>query len=166
LQLARRSDTDALMKTSSYIRPAASALVLAILAAGASACSAGTNANDDSASTSSDLRALLPEEILGELHYGEQVEIAYTSTPRYRAYWFEGTKGDWLDVGVTSSTGAVDAFVVDAAYNTVRRGTRAVLPKNGKYYIAVREDLLQPASITIDFKLTVIPPGQSAPTEN
>ena len=152
------------MKTSSYIRPAASAFLLAALALGASACTA--TAADDSASASSDLRALLPEEILGEIHYGDHVEVAYTSTPRYRAYSFHGTKGDWLDVGVTAETGVVDAFVVDDAYNTVRRGTRASLPKTGKYYIAVREDQLQPTKITIDFKLTVIAPGHTPPAED
>jgi hypothetical protein len=126
-------------------------------------CAAPDSA-DNVGSTSDDLRALLPEEVLGELHYGDTVSVDYTSTPRYRAYWFAGTKGDWLDVKVDSSTGGVDAFVVDDHYRSVRRGTRAVLPKTGKYYIAVREDALAPAKITIAFALTVVAPGEQPPS--
>jgi hypothetical protein len=130
-----------------------------------SACSsaAAPSAGDDMSSTSADLRPLEPEEILGQIHYGDAVSIDYTSTPRYRAYWFEGTKGDWLNVNVTSSTNDVWAFVVDDHYNTVRRGTRGVLPHDGKYFIAVREGQLAPATIKIDFKLTVVQPGDVPP---
>src|SRR5262249_14735769 len=105
-----------------------------------SACSAASAGDDDLGATSAELRELTPEEILGEIHYGDTVAVDYTSTPRYRAFWFQGTKGDWLNVKVTSSTGAVDAFVTDNAYHTVRRGTRGVLRKTGKYFIAVRSD--------------------------
>jgi hypothetical protein len=131
-----------------------------------SACSssAAPSSGDDMSSTSSELRALEPEEILGQIHYGDSVSVEYTSTPRYRAYWFTGAKGDWLDVKVASSTNDVWAFVVDDHYNTVRRGTRGVLPRDGKYFIAVREGELAPATITIDFKLTVVQPGDVPPS--
>jgi hypothetical protein len=126
-------------------------------------CSATTASGDDVGQSTQDLRALLPEEVLGQIHYGDEVSVDYTSTPRYRAYWFNGSKGDWLDVQVSSSTGAVDAFVVDDQYRSLRRGTRAVLPKNAKYFIAVREDALQPATITVKFALTVVHPGDVTP---
>jgi hypothetical protein len=129
----------------------------------AACSSSASSAGDDMASTSADLRELQPDEIVGQIHYGDSVSIDYTGTPRYRAYWFQGTKGDWLDVNVTSSTNDVWAFVVDDHYNTVRRGTRGVLPKDGKYFIAVREGQLAPATITIDFKLTVPQPGDVPP---
>jgi hypothetical protein len=121
------------------------------------ACASPQATADDVSEGSSELRALQADEILGQIHFGDEVAIDYTATPRYRAYWFEGTKGDWLDVQVTSSTGDVWAFVVDDQFQTVRRGTRAVLPKTGKYYIAVREGTLQPAKITVNFALTPAP---------
>jgi hypothetical protein len=139
-------------------------LSVVTLALGVSACAAPSN-EDEVLVDSSELRGLSPDEILGEIRYGETKTIAYTSTPRYRGFWFQGTKNDWLDVTVTSSTGAPGAFVTDDQFRTVRRGTKAVLRKTGKYWIAVREWDLQPATLTIKFMRRIPSPTEVPPTD-
>lgn len=119
------------------------------------ACAAPAAEDDEAVGQdTAELRELLPEELVGEIAYGDVKTVPYTSEPRYRAFWFYGQKGDWLNVKVSASTGEnrVFASVVNEQYHTLRRGTRGVLPKTGKYYIAVRELDLQPATITIEFK--------------
>lgn len=131
-------------------------------------CAAPIESDEAVATDSSELRQLQADEILGEIRYGQTVEVPYSGTPRYRAYWFTGVKNEWLKVDVKSSTGDVWAFVVDEQYRTVRRGTAGVLPRTGKYFIAVREGELRDATITIKFDKHALPatpaPAPSAPT--
>jgi hypothetical protein len=123
--------------------------------------------NDDPSVTdgTAELNALGSDEILGELHYGESASIAYTSTPRYRAHFFNGRKNDWLKIEVTSSVGDVRAFVTDDRFRTIRRGTAGVLRKDGKYFIVVRQDDLQPATITVKLAKRTPTPSEPAPAE-
>lgn len=124
------------------------ALSLALpLLAGLPACTApeGELTEVDSA----ELRALGPDEIVGEIHYGEITTVDYTGTPRYRAFWFNGVKGDWINVSVSSSTGDIRAWVTDEQWNEQHRGAVSALRKTGKFYIVVREGELQDATLTI-----------------
>lgn len=138
-----------------FVRPLCFALAASALAF--TGCAAPTE-SEELGTDSAELRALEPNEILGEISYGQTVQVPYTGTPRYRAYWFTGRKNEWLKVDVKSSTGDVWAFVVDEQYRTVRRGTAGVLPRSGKYFIAVREGELRDATITIKFDKHVLPP--------
>jgi hypothetical protein len=128
------------------------------------ACAASGNDDEPALESAAALSALTPDEILGEIHFGDSVTVAYLPTPRYRAYWFQGAKNDWLDVAVTSSNGSVAAFVTDDQFRDVRRGTMAVLPHDGKYFIAVRDWDMQPSKLTINFRRHVAA-GETPPAE-
>jgi hypothetical protein len=100
---------------------------------------------------------MTPEEIVGEIHYGDTVSVAYTSTPRYRAFWFNGVKGDWINVAVKSTTGSINAWVTDEAFNVQHRGAISALRKTGKFYIVVREGDLADATLTVALKKRPLP---------
>jgi hypothetical protein len=119
-----------------------------------SGCVAADPGDDDGApeSSTSELRALGADEILGEIHYGDRFTVEYTSSPRYRAWWFNGLKGDWINLKVASSTGDIRAWVTDDQFREQYRGAAMALRKSGKFYVVVREGELANATLTIDFK--------------
>ena len=135
------------------------------LTLGMSACAAPTSEDEElTGEDASELRALTPDEILGEIHYGDVVTIPYTGSPWYRAYWFNGEKGDWMNVTVSSSTGDIRAFLTDDQFRQVPRGMAMALRKTGKYYVAVREGQYRDATLTINFKKRPLPTPAPAPT--
>ena len=125
----------------------ASALTLTLAGGG---CAAPLEA-EETASDTAELR-VTPEDIVGEIRYGDRLTIAYTGTPRYRAWWFNGTKGDWINLTVASSTGSIRAWVTDEAFNEQHRGAISALRKTGKFYVVVREGNLADATLTVDLK--------------
>jgi hypothetical protein len=125
----------------------ASALLLVV-----PGCATSTGDEDPTESSASELRALEADEILGEIHYGDRFDVEYTSTPRYRAWWFNGVKGDWINLRVASSTGDIRAWVTDDQFREQYRGAAMALRKTGKFYVVVREGELANATLTIDFK--------------
>jgi hypothetical protein len=128
--------------------PLRSCALALVLLSGCAVSPEGDATESDSAA----LNAMTPEEIVGEIHYGDTVTVAYTSTPRYRAFWFNGIKGDWINVAVSSSTGSINAWVTDEAFNVQHRGAISALRKTGKFFIVVREGELADATLTINLK--------------
>jgi hypothetical protein len=143
-------------------------LALVGLAACAAAPSEETTAASDDA-----LRALQPDEVIGEINYGETREIDLTPTPDYRAFYFYGDRGDQVQLTAT----AIDAtdpilWFLDSDYNTIARNTDTrptdnssiisgqYLPKTGKYYLVVRETYHAPqAKFAVSVrKLGTLPP--------
>jgi hypothetical protein len=123
------------------------ALMIVIVAG----CSAARVEDDDSAATSSQLRAIAANELLGEIGYGETKEVDYSPTPKYRAYWFRASEGDQVQVQVVTRD-ATDPvlWLTDESFNVVAmndnvRATDAnaqvvrFLPKTGKYFLVFRE---------------------------
>ncbi|HEY4180921.1 MAG TPA: hypothetical protein VGM90_28960 [Kofleriaceae bacterium] len=57
---------------------------------------------------------------LGTLAYGDtSASKAYSKTPRYRAYKFDGTAGDKVDVWVRSEDGDAVAWLLDKSYHVL-----------------------------------------------
>ncbi|MFO0737148.1 MAG: hypothetical protein U0270_14765 [Labilithrix sp.] len=133
------------------------ALGTALLAAlGIAACTTAP-ASEVSASSEDQLRALQPNEILGEINYGDTREVDLTPTPDYRAFYFYGDKYDQIQLTAT----AIDAtdpimWFLDADFNLISRNADArptdtsslisgqYLPKTGKYYVVFRETYRAP----------------------
>lgn len=143
---------------------------LAVTTLGLAACA--TTSADEVASSSDELRALQPQEILGQLQYGDTREVDLTPTPDYRAFYFYGERGDQIQVTAT----AMDAtdpilWLLDADFNTISRNADArptdtsslingtYLPKTGKYYVAFRDTYRAPqAKFVVSVrKLGVLP---------
>ena len=127
---------------------------LAVVLALVSGCAATTDADDDEvvSSEASELTGVTPDAVVGTKQYGETREVAYTSTPRYRAFVFDGIKGDWLNVTVASSTGSIRAWVTDDRFLEQPRGAVMALRKSGRFYIVVREGELRDATLTVTLK--------------
>ncbi len=115
------------------------------------ACSAST-APQDTAASSDEIRAMTPEEILGEIGYGETQDVELSPSPRYRAFSFKGTQNDQIQAQVISLD-ATDPvlWITDDQFNIVASNNDAratdlnalvngkILPKTGTYYIVFRE---------------------------
>jgi hypothetical protein len=81
----------------------ASLTLAAALGASLAACQASDS--DQLAAAEQELRALTPNEIQGDIAYGQTVDVGYTATPRYRALRFQGTKGDKVKAWVRAPEG-------------------------------------------------------------
>ena len=106
---------------------------------------------DESSSSEASLRAMTEREILGEIIYGETLDVDYAPEPRYRAYWFSGHERDYVQVQVISRD-ATDPvlWLTDESFNVLAMNNdvsvtsttaQAVqfLPKTGKYFVVFRE---------------------------
>ena len=139
---------------------------------GIAACSTAP-ADDASSSTDDALRALAPEDVLGEINSGVTRVIERAPTPDSRAFYCYGDRGDQVQLTAT----AIDAtdpimWFLDADFNTIARNadTRPTdnssiisgqyLPKTGKYYVVVRETNHAPqAKFAVSVrKLGTLPP--------
>lgn len=115
-------------------------------------------APDDAAveGSASELRELGADEILGQIEYGQTKVVEYTSSPKFRAFWFEAGKGDVVDIEVVSRD-ATDPIVwltdddftniasaTDASPTDTRARLRRLLPDAGKYYVVFRETNMAP----------------------
>lgn len=129
-----------------------------VVVLGLAACTTAP-ADETSSSSDNELRALQPDEVLGEINYGETREVDLTLSPTYRAFYFYGDRGDQVQLTAT----ALDAtdpimWFLDADYNTIARNADArptdnsslisgqYLPKTGKYYVVVRETNKAPSA--------------------
>jgi hypothetical protein len=124
--------------------------LLAALTLGIAACAA--SAPDATSSTNDELRALMPEEILGEISYGETRTVDLTTTPKFRAFYFYGDKNDQIQITATALDATDPAvWFLDDQFNTIASNNDArptdtsslisgrYLPKTGKYFIAFRD---------------------------
>lgn len=143
----------------------------ALLAGFVAACSS-TSAPSAADSTNA-LVALDDNEILGEIQYGATQTIDVTPAPKYRAFWFNGTRGDEIQITVTSLD-ATDPIVwlTDDQFNNIAENNDAkptdtsalisgrFLSKTGKYFVVFREVYGAPAAkfaVSVR-KLGVLPP--------
>jgi hypothetical protein len=114
----------------------------------------------DTATDDAALRALSSAEIIGTITPGQTTApVAYTNTPLYRAYRFDGRVGDKVDAWVRSSNGDARAWLLDASFKNVvqaddSEGTTnahlvKTLSKTGTFYIAFREKTQRAAAFTV-----------------
>lgn len=108
-----------------------------------------------------ELRALTSAEIIGDLSYGQTSQaVAYTKTPLYRAFRFEGRKGDQVEAWVRSSNGDARAWLLRANFATLATNLDAApgvkdsrvekeLPETGTYYVVFRETAKKNATFTV-----------------
>jgi hypothetical protein len=112
--------------------------------------------------------------IVGTLSYGDTSDsIEYSSTPRYRAFKFDGNAGDQVDVWVRSTDGGdALAWVLDATYHVVAKNDDAndttsdshitvTLPDatSETHYVVFRDYNLNKAHFTVALKGTEGPGG-------
>ncbi|MBX3230584.1 MAG: hypothetical protein KIT84_00090 [Labilithrix sp.] len=144
---------------------------LVCLAIAAAACATAREPDVVGASEEA-LRELAPEEILGEIKYGEAKEVELTPAPKFRAFWFNGERGDQIQI-TAAATDATDPILwfTDEQFNTLAVNNDArvtdtssiisgrYLPKTGKYYVVFREVYGAPrASFVVSLrKLGVLP---------
>jgi hypothetical protein len=131
---------------------ARASLVCIAVAAASAAVGCSTSEVEPTAESDAAIRAMLPEEIVGQILYGETIDVDYKPAPRYRAFWFNGQRGDQIQAQVVSHdmTDPV-MWLADDSWNTlsVNNDTRVndlnalisgrTLPKTGKYWVIFRE---------------------------
>lgn len=154
-----------------FFRVTTPPLAIVLLAATSSGC--GAAREDDTAETSSELRALDASEIVGELAFGEtKAGVSYTESPRYRAFKVVADPGDEFDVWVRGARGADpkvwllgDRFQTLAANDDAAPSTRDAhlvhrVRSGGTYYLAFREMNLEDASFDISLaaRTPIVPP--------
>ena len=128
--------------------------------------------------SSDELRALGPSEIIGDLRYGQTSAIvSYTENPLYRAFRFQGKRGDVIDAWVRSTSGDARAWLLDAAFQNVVTNDNAnasttdsrlltTLKRDGAYYVAFREATREDASFTVSLQGTPASPTCDPEVEN
>ncbi len=144
---------------------AAVAVTLAVGCAAAPSGTDGTTASEEEA-----LRTLALSEIVGDLHYGQTSgAVAYTETPLYRAFRFQGHAGDDIDAWVRSGDGDARAWLLDGGFRNVVSNNNAdastrdahlvtKLRTSGRFYIAFREVTREDASFTVSLNSSAPPP--------
>ena len=152
------------------------ALALSLLVLPVVACSADADETTDS--SESELRALGATEIVGTIGYGDTKTIAYTSTPKYRAFSFQAAKGDIIDARFVGA-GGVDpvGYLLSSTFGTVEHNddetadsTAAhvthTITKAGTYYLAVKDAKTHAGTVTISLTRTGAPPPVVPPVGN
>jgi len=145
------------------------AIALALLVL-APACTVEGAADGDleTSSAESELRALAPAEILGSLSYGQtSAPVAYTKTPRYRAFLFHANAGDEAEVNVKALTGAgAQVWVTDGAFKNLAASVSGALPHltfatAGSHYVVFRSSDFKVATYAVS--LAKKAPAPAAP---
>lgn len=103
--------------------------------------------------------AYLPNDIkiLGTLDNGQTSEpVAYSTTPRYRAFVFEANGRDVVEVTVTGGNRYAFVALADSSLRPIATGRgllRATLPYRGPdteaYYILFKDSTNQPARLAV-----------------
>lgn len=143
-----------------------SVLSLAIFGSACGISAADSNSPDDQA-TSSALRQLESNEIVGTIRYGQTVgPIHYTENPRYRALSFQGQANDDMHA-VLKSNGISAVWILSSTFETLKsaKGSSAGrdlaidyrLGSTGTYYIAFREADQEDADFTVSLDRTNAP---------
>lgn len=116
------------------------------------ACSSSTADEEVVESSEAALRAMNPNEILGQIEYADTKEVDLTTSPKYRAFWFNAERGDQIQAQVIARD-ATDTvlWLTDENFNvlSMSQDTRPTdtnsningrfLPKTGKYWLVFRE---------------------------
>ena len=108
--------------------------------------------------------------VLGTLDNGETSKPAqYSSTPKYRAFVFEGNGHEWVEVTVTGANGKAYVALADSSLTPIASGLGRVavaLPYHGPdteaFYILVKNLTSQPAQLTVHLKKTA---GAAQPSQ-
>ena len=96
--------------------------------------------------------------LVGNIDYGDTRTVKYHNPPRYLAYSFSGTKGDDVELRVTSSNGDPDIWILDAHYKVVAHqdeettgeaDVSATLSNTATYFAVVRDRYLGDATFHI-----------------
>ena len=98
--------------------------------------------------------------VLGVLDNGESSKLAeYSSTPKYRAFVFEGYGRDQVEVTVTGTSQKAYVALADSSLNPIASGLgrlAVTLPYHGPdkeaFYILVRNLTNQPARLSVHLK--------------
>jgi hypothetical protein len=87
--------------------------------------------------------------IAGQLQYGDELRVKYSSSPLYRAVSFEALAGDPVDVWVRSTQGDPVTWLLDPSYRVVAKNDDsgdssdshvwATLKKSGTFYVVFRD---------------------------
>lgn len=89
--------------------------------------------------------------IVGAIKDDTNVDVTYTTKPKYRALTFQGTTGDAIEVNVSSDDGDPTAWILDAGFKIVKHENAAPsgnsmvaklatkLASGGEFYIVVRD---------------------------
>ncbi len=99
-------------------------------------------------------------QVLGVLDDGQSSKLTeYSSTPKYRAYVFEGNGRDQVEVTVTGSNQKAYVALADSSLNPIASGLgrlAVALPYHGPdkeaFYILVKNLASQPARLTVHLK--------------
>jgi hypothetical protein len=118
-----------------------------------------------SAPTIDELRALRADEVLGDLAFGSTAgPIAYTDTPKYRAFRVRAEAGDVIDAWIRSTDGDPMAWILAPDFRTLVQNRNAGpldrdahvvhrVARAGTYYLAFREEDQEDAT----FQVTLAP---------
>jgi hypothetical protein len=98
--------------------------------------------------------------VLGVLDDGQSSKLAeYTSTPKYRAFVFEGNGRDQVEVTVTGTNQKAYVALADSSLNPIASGLGRLavrLPYHGPdkeaFYIVVKNLTNQPARLSVHLK--------------
>ena len=111
----------------------------------------------DPATDDGQLTSVTSSEIVGFLNYGQtSAPVSYVSSPRYRAFGFNGVTGDAVDIVVHSTQGAM-AWLVDNNATTIAYDFASghdahiaqSLSATRTYFIVFREPALQTSTFTV-----------------
>lgn len=148
---------------------------IALLASLAVGCAVSSEAEEDTANSSDELRALTAAEVVGTISYGEtRPGVAYDESLTYRALRFQGTAGDQIEINVRASGADARAWLLGSTYATLKSndnagpGTKDALithkiAKTGQYYIAFREKNYEDATFSVSLRKTNAPPPPPPP---
>lgn len=155
--------------------------VVALASLGCVVTSVGcaTSTSDDASMNESAIRPMRADEILGTIAYGDTKEIEVTTSPKYRAYEFQGEKGDALELEVASLDGTDPiVWMTDGNFATIGSNndmavgnTTALLrvralPRTGKYFMVFREMNFAPkAKFKVALRKTGSQPAACDPDE-
>lgn len=149
--------------------------LLLLAASSAAACAVTEDRSEDVAESEDALRALTASEIVGTLAYGETSgPIQYTEDPTYRAFAFEGAKGDEIEIDVHADSADARAWLLAPNFRTLKWNDDASsstrdshvtheLTQTGKHYIAFREKNYEEATFTVSLKKKAAPVATDDP---
>lgn len=140
--------------------PYPSRLLVAAFACTA-ACSDAASPSELTAVSEDALRALTAGEVVGPLTYGQtSPPVVHDAAPTYRAFTFEGTEGDDVQIDVRAEGADARAWLLAPSFRTLARNDNASpdtrdariaarLTQTGRHYIAFRETNYEEATFTV-----------------
>jgi hypothetical protein len=143
------------------------ALMLSFAAA-ATACSAGDPSEPEAESTDAELSAGTILD-LGSIAPGETKTVAYTPSPKHRAFSFVAKKGQTVDFWVRAPGGDAVAYILkpnranlaqndDADATTYDAHVSAKIKSDGTYFVAMKELKGRSLQLNVTFTGPPVPP--------